>query len=877
MQEQYAKLKAKYPDTILLYRLGDFYETFDQDAHIAAKVLGITLTGRGKGDNRRDMAGIPFHALKNYLPKLVSAGYKVALADQLSEPKPGGLVDRGITDVITPGVVVDQELLSKNEANYLAVINLNKTRKGTESAIILYDIGTGRLRALEINNDAPALPKLLSELEKYRPKELLIGELDLESYKAYLNKSQLAALKLISTGPQTDFHTGNAFSELCEHYRLNSLKSWGIENTSLLLGALNGLRKYLEDNLRKQLSLDELKLVLPQSRVHMPWSSYKALEIFADGNGNQTNSLYSLLNQTITQQGARQLQEWLLNPTLDGGLLNWRLGSIQQLLSQEPELINKLRASLEAQPEYDRLIVKTRLARVKPWDLKAMALGIKALVNLQSDLKTKLNNQESSALANLLNFDLTDLKTLAETLDSKLLDGRNDLSQPGFINPDTDADLQAIMAEVTKGKEFLRELEQAEIARSGISSLKLRYNKIFGYYIEISKSNLAKVPENYLRKQTLVNAERFVTEELQEWEEKILFNAERRLQCEQKIYQDLITLAAGKLELLSALNQIIAELDVIFSLSLVAKFHNFSRPSFGTHVEVSGLKHPVLAAKLQEKFIANDLKFSDVQKVILLTGPNMAGKSTYIRSMAILQLMAQIGSFVPAQIAQLTIVDAIFTRVGAADNLSQNESTFMVEMSELAYILQYASADSLIILDEVGRGTATYDGVSLAWALLEHLSQKLKAKTLFATHYHELTSLEKLLANVKNYFVEAIPGKELTFTHKVLSGASSKSFGVAVAKLAGINSEITDRAASILKVLERANELKKTTSTELNYQQLGFNELTEPAEIHNTPQIDPAVEAKLEAMDELLKLDLNQTTPLELMQKFAQLQEDWVS
>lgn len=876
MQQQFTEVKRSYPDAIVLFRLGDFYETFDDDAKHAAKVLGITLTGRGQGANRRPMAGIPHHALNNYLPKLVAAGCKVVIVDQTSEPQPGKLVERAVTDIITPGAIIDENLLTGNQNNFLASVYLFKDKQHDRAATLLVDVGTNDVYAYELGELAQDLAQLKELLARYQVKEIVVNEQGWQRKKEFFTKSHFPSVELFNTTPDIDFDLTEASSLLAEKWGYNSLQAWGISKKSPIIGCINSLYKYLRDYLKKELTLERLQLINPQETVHLAWNTLKSLEVFEDSQRGD-NSLVSHLDQTLTAAGRRKLYSWLLNPLLDREQLTYRLVSVELLKTKlaVTDLAEAVTALLAAQPDYDRFWTKANYDRLKPHDLWRWGQGVLAVTNWQqSQAKSDSSNLFTNIWDKLARFNLTELAKVAAEFDRALNPGLSNLSEPGFIKPEYDQELAALVEEAASGHSLLQKLQAAEIARTGINNLKVKYNKVFGYYIEVSNANLDKVPAHYVRKQTLVNAERFITDELKKWEERALSIHEIRLRKEQAIFADLLSRLPQVKAISQDLGQLLSELDCLVSLAKVALKYNYVKPEFNVEsaeVEVKGLRHPVLAAQLEAKFVVNDLQFSASECFKLITGPNMAGKSTYIRSVGILQLLAQIGSFVPAESARLNLVDGIFTRVGASDNLSQNESTFMVEMIEMGYILKHASSKSLIILDEVGRGTSTYDGVSLAWALVEHLSQKIKAFTLFATHYHELTELAKTLSGVKNFYVEVIPREKLFFTHKVKPGALNKSFGVAVAKMAGIDSEIINRAAEILMVLEKENDVKRIAKLDLNYNQPG---LLSPLTItEQTQQLTAETEQRLAEFAKLLELDLGKLTPLELMNKLAQLQE----
>lgn len=887
VQIQYLEVKGKYPDSLILFRMGDFYETFNEDAERAARILGITLTSRGLGENRQPMAGIPYHALPNYLPKLIAAGVKAVIVDQKSAAVPGQLVKREVSEIISPGVIIDESLLAQGENNYIAAVFQTKYQKQEIIPVVLADISTGEILATIISDETSNLEILRDLVAKYKVKELYLSTKLHQTYKHLFTKAYCPTVQLFNTGEDSEFKVEVAAREIKEALDLNSFKSWGISDDSPILGSLNALRRYLLDYYQKSLNLERFEILNTKSNVNIPNSTYRALEVFADSTGGINSCLSVHLDQTHTAVGKRLLRSWLLNISRDLAEINWRHDSVAQILKliKSTETESQLLEFLKNQPDQQRFLSRLTIGRVGPSDLLALANGIEKLQTFQVKIKQELDLSQNTALNSVIEFKLGELVKIAQEYKQAIVPGFHQTVEPGFINPDYHSELKSITSQSENAKQFLQNLEKQEIEKTGISSLKVRYNKVFGYYIEISKSNVSKVPAHYIRKQTLVNAERYITDELKVWEEKVLNAYDYRLNLEKQIFAELVSkLGAEVCEQIYNLSELIAKLDVICGFALLAKAENYVRPAFEVgsedrhFLQIEEMKHPVLAKILRDKYISNDLKFTSSDHVHLLTGPNMAGKSTYIRSVAILQLMAQLGSFVAAKSAILPIVDGIYTRVGASDNLSQNESTFMVEMVEMAYIMRQATSKSLVILDEVGRGTSTYDGVALAWSLVECLAQSIKAYTLFATHYHELTDLEKMLPGVANYYVEVVPGQRLVFTHKVKKGSLNKSFGVAVAKMAGISAKVIARATEIQHTLEKENRLKNAKSTQLNSQQLGFlssvplnSEHDVQVASENTLTLSAEDAAKLETFEKIRQLDLNNLTPMEAVYQLSQL------
>lgn len=888
MQKQYNEIKAQYPGALLLFRLGDFYECFDENAEQASKILGIALTKRGKGENKRPMAGIPHHALNNYLPKLVQAGVKVVIVDQVSTPEPGKLVEREVTEVISPGAVVDENLLKDVRTNYLAAVNLELKRGSRRAGVILVDVGTGEILAQELEDLSGNLTELREFLGSYRARELLISEKNRSLIEEHLSENSLPNLAAREFLPAADFAATESWQYLTTSYELASLKGFGIGEDSLLVGALAALKRYLETELHKQLKLEQLQLLRPREFTDVPVTSYRALDVFRDSSGGTADSLFTHLNHTRTPGGARLLEEWLLQVERRYPVLAKRWLSVAEFCEfrRETELAAKLAEFLDYQPDYARMTVKYDYNRMRPADVYQLGRGIQLVAEFATACGSEYSCKEGGFLADLTSFDFKKLLELAQNLTDTAVEGVYSTAEPGFINPESDARLAELASETKNTQQFLEDLRTREAEATGIQSLKVSYNKVFGYYLEVSKTHTDKVPSHYVRKQTLVNAERYITDELKQWEDKLSSNFERRLVLEQKLWTGLLDQIAPHREQLLELGRLIAIVDVLVGFADLAVMHGYVQPEVvdtdqsetsESEVVWEGVSHPVLKAKLGANYVPNSVRFKQNESFYVITGPNMAGKSTYIRSVAIAQLMAQIGSFVPAASAKIKLVDGIYTRVGAADNLAQNESTFMTEMLGLAQILRGATADSLVILDEVGRGTSTYDGVALAWALTEHFSQKINCQVLFATHYHELIELEQTLPGVKNLFVEATTNRgKLVFTHKVKPGSLNKSFGVAVAKLAGVDSDLVARAAEVLKELERTHDKSGLSGTSLNYQQLGLlNPITRETTETKSPQEDSEEDSQAAQAKEILaaieKLDLDNTPPIQVVAKLQQI------
>jgi DNA mismatch repair protein MutS len=889
MQKQYNSIKKKHQGSIVLFRLGDFYEAFNEDAKKISKILGITLTGRGKGENRVPMAGIPHHALDKYLPKLVKNGLKIVIADQVGDVESGKLVEREVTEVITPGMIVDENLIAGKANNFLAVVLVDFNKKKTEisSYICLFDASTSDIFLMDIRNDDENLSKLVESINKFECREIVVNESAFKEFsvgreggKDIFTKNFFPKVDLFETMLDTEFDLDIGLEELKDAFDLNSLQSWGIDKNDKFIGVINACRRYLLDNEKQLFSLDKLKVIDTQKIVNIPWTTYRSLDILLDSQGSEENSLINHMDLTQTTSGRRKLHEWFINVEMDLSEITLRLDSVAEVLkiTESQEDRQGLEDFLKSQVDYERFITKMQYNRLTPNRLKDFAKSILEAHDYQGHAES-LEGKEKTILNQFKRFQLENLEKLAKKLDEAIVEGFNDFSEYGFINSEYNDELEKIVKESTEGKNYLKNLEKEEMQKTGITSLKVNYNKVYGYYIEVSKSNLSKVPDHYVRKQTLVNAERFITEELKKWEERILKIREIRLEKEKEIFDELVEEIKPFISQLEEFGDIIARLDCVVAFAFIAKKYDYVRPEFKDKRDtlIKAVRHPMLSAKLGFDYIPNDVEFSSSQKLLLITGPNMSGKSTYIRSIGLIQFLAQIGSYVPAKKANLHISDGIYTRVGANDNIVQNQSTFMVEMTEMSYISKHATDKSLIILDEVGRGTSTYDGVALAWALVENISQVIKANCLFATHYHELTMLEKILSNVKNYYFSVHPSKNLVFTHKIKRGSINRSFGVEVAKMAGIHEKVIKRAKEVQTLLEKENSVSGVSKDKLNYFQRSFElSLSEKQVSKEVDQkenvIDEQTKKYLEFAKKIKDLDLNKLTPIELFKKISDFQ-----
>ncbi|HSU85465.1 MAG TPA: DNA mismatch repair protein MutS [Chthoniobacterales bacterium] len=801
MMQQYQRLRASVPaDTLLLFRLGDFYELFFEDAKAASGLLNLALTKR----NEVPMCGMPYHAAQGYIAKLITAGRRVAICDQTSEPQQGKIVTRDITQIISAGTVSDLDLLESKRANYLAAIFVDDGVFGFAYA----DLSTGEFRLMELADRRA----LLDSLARVAPSELLISdrqEREFGEFESALPYDHYAFL------PE------NARFTLCEHFKVKSLDGFGCSDLPQAIAAAGAIIHYLKHQLRRKIDhLASLRCDAPDDHVLLDAATQANLELVSS-RGLRDTSLLAALDRTATPMGGRRLRNWILQPIRDLEELKCRQQMIADLL-REPDLLASLRESLQTIRDLERASGRLSQASGNARDLVALKLSIEQIPNLRRELQklldrlsfgaNRLNDSgNANSLAERLQSELREMPALTSRLGAALLDDPPlALKEGGMFRDGFNPQLDELRRASREGKNWITELQEREIARTGIKSLKVRFNSVFGYFIEITKSNLASVPADYARKQTTVGGERFITPELKQMEAQILGADERARHLEYQLFQTLREEILGELAPIQQTANAIAILDALCSLGETARLFHYCRPELDESLRLclKDARHPVLDQNLaEEKFVPNDIDLDGEKlRLAIITGPNMAGKSTYIRQVALIVLMAQIGSFVPASSAQIGLVDRIFTRVGANDDLSRGQSTFMVEMNETANIVNNATARSLVILDEIGRGTSTFDGLSIAWSVAEFLHDTIKARTLFATHYHELTKLAEVRSGVGNFNVAVREWNEqIIFLRKIIPGGADKSYGIQVARLAGLPREILDRAKEILSHLESPN------------------------------------------------------------------------
>ncbi len=801
MMQQYQRLRKSIPaDTLLLFRLGDFYELFFEDAKEASVLLNVALTKR----NQVPMCGVPYHAAPTYIAKLIKAGRRVAICDQTSEPQPGKIVSRDITQIISAGTVSELNLLDAKRANYLGAVYADNDTFGFAYA----DLTTGEFRLTELQGRQ----SLLDQLARVAPSELLVSA---------EQKNSLGQVEHALEYDSYAFLPEHASYTLCEHFQVKSLDGFGCTHVPQAIAAAGAIVHYLKHQLRRKIDhLSSLKCDAPTDFVLLDAATQANLEL-VESRGTRDTSLLAALDRTVTPMGARKLRTWILQPLRDLTELGCRQQMIADLL-QEPDLLSSIRSELKSIRDVERAVGRLSQASGNARDLVSLKASLEQIPKLKAELQNMLDRLafgtdrvskpgEIELLAQRLQNYIHEMPALAEKLSKALMDDPPlPLKEGGIFRDGYDSDLDQLRNASRDGKNWISQLQEREIATTGIKSLKVRYNSVFGYFIEITKSNLASVPENYTRKQTTVGGERFITPELKEMEGKILGADERARNLEYELFQKLRDETLRDLGPIQRTAEAIATLDAICSLAETARLFNYCRPTLNESLRlvIKDGRHPVLDQNLvEEKFVPNDTALDGENvRLAIVTGPNMAGKSTYIRQVALIALMAQTGSFVPAERAEVGLVDRIFTRVGANDDLARGQSTFMIEMNETSNIVNNATERSLVILDEIGRGTSTFDGLSIAWSVAEFLHDKIKARTLFATHYHELTKLASQRKGVCNLNVAVREWNEqIIFLRKIVPGGADKSYGIQVARLAGLPKEILDRAKEILSHLENPN------------------------------------------------------------------------
>lgn len=858
MMRQFYDLKAKHPDAIMLFRCGDFYETYCDDAILASEILGITLTKRSNGKTDTfapiEMAGFPFHALDTYLPKLIRAGKRVAICDQLEDPKlTKKLVKRGITELVTPGVSINDNVLDYKENNFLAAVHFGKPMCG----VAFLDISTGEFLTAEGTFDY--IDKLLIN---FQPKEVLY-ERGMKSRFEECFGSKHLTFELDDWVFTDEF----AYERLTKHFETKNLKGFGISHLRSGVIAAGAVLHYLSVTLHTQIShIRNISRIEEERYVRLDKFTIRSLELLGSMHEGGS-SLLSVIDRTVTAMGARLLKRWMVFPLKDKKPIEERLDIVEYYF-REPEFRDIIDENLRQIGDLERIISKVAAARVSPRELVQLKLALQAIEPIK-----KACEASSNAVLKQIGAQLDCCADIRDRIASEIVpEPPLLLNKGGVIADGINEELDELRAIAYNGKDYLMQLQQRESERTGIPSLKISFNNVFGYYIEVRNTYKDNVPDEWIRKQTLVNAERYITQELKQYEEKILGAEEKILSLENRIYSELVSSLAEYINSIQVDASHLARLDVLLSFANISRAYKYIRPqiSEGDILDIKQGRHPVIERQMAvgESYIPNDLYLdSEKQQIIIVTGPNMAGKSALLRQTALITLLAQIGCFVPADSATIGLVDKIFTRVGASDNISAGESTFMVEMTEAANILNNLSPRSLVLFDELGRGTSTYDGMSIAWAIVEHIheSQKGRARTLFATHYHELNEMEKSFSRIKNYnvSVKEIDGRVI-FLRKLMPGGSEHSFGIHVAKLAGMPKSIVKRSEQILAKLEASSsrgDIRTVPTSEIADSregvQLSFFQLDDPV--------------LASVRDEILGIDINNLTPIEALNKLNEI------
>jgi DNA mismatch repair protein MutS len=853
MRQQYLRIKKQYPDTIVFFRLGDFYETFDDDAKLVAQVCDIVLTSRPVGKNQRvPLAGVPYHSVEGYIATLLQAGHKVAMVEQVGEVPARGLVEREVVRVVTPGTVVEPSLLDERRNNYLASLVV----EGNGAGLAYADITTGEFATTQITGSDVAR-RILEEIDRLQPAEVVTSEPEMVEGKQHPG-SPVSSLT-VTDYERWPFELETARQALLDHFEVGSLDGFGLAGLPLAVRAAGGLVHYLGETQRARLEqLSSLHTYSTDQFMMLDVATRRNLELTETlRRAAVQGSLLGVLDATVTSMGGRLLHRWLSQPLLDLDRLNQRLDTVEAFYHDTP-VRTRLRALLKGVSDLERLTSRVVQGIARPRDLLGIRQSLEALPQIQEPLAQMSDKVEflSSVLGLDLCQDVVALVAQAITDDPPVT-----LSTGGVIRQGFSAELDNISAASRDAKSWVADLEKQERARTGIKNLKVGYNKVFGYYLEVTKANADRVPEEYIRKQTLVNAERYITPQLKEYESLILNAQERILDLEGRIYRQVLDQVAAAADRLSAIARTLAHLDVYTNLAEVALMQRYVRPQLSTDGEVliAAGRHPVVErTQREEPFVPNDVHFSKDAAILIVTGPNMAGKSTFLRQVALIVLMAQIGSFVPADEAQIGLVDRIFTRIGAQDEISAGQSTFMVEMVETANLLNHATTRSLLVLDEIGRGTSTYDGISIAWAVVEHIHNhpRLRCKTLFATHYHELTQLADLLPHIRNFNVAVAEERgKVAFLRRVVPGGADRSYGIHVAQLAGLPKPIIHRAEEILEDLEEEARAPGSTRRTVEVRQLPLFATSSPI------------------LKALQQLDVSTMTPLEAISKLYELQK----
>jgi len=864
LMKQYQQIKAKYPDTILLFRMGDFYETFEEDARITSEVLGIVLTKRGNGAaGETPLAGFPYHALDAYLPKLLRAGHRVAICEQLENPKlaKGAIVKRDVIEVVTPGIAFSEKILDQKQNNYLASVALSSPLANSNDKVgyAFVDVSTGEFGVSEF-----PLKQLKEQILSVRPQELLVQKRDIEAVKSILG-NQLPVL--YTKVDDWVYNYDYCYELLIGHFKTQTLKGFGIEEMDVGIVAAGAVMNYLQE--MQKANIPHVKRIVPydiSEFMVLDASTKRNLEITTSISGQNEGTLFSVIDKTITPMGGRTLKQWVNRPLKNVQPIRERLEAVSELVNKS-NIRNKIGEELKSVGDLERLIAKIATARANPREIKQLSVMLSVIPQLKLCL-----DEFKSSLLRKVKSELDPLEDLIGKINRVISDDPPlTINEGGVIREGYCEELDEIRSMAHGAKDWIARLQQVERERTGIPSLKIGYNSVFGYYIEITNAHKNKIPSDYIRKQTLTNAERYITPELKEYEEKILNSEEKIIEIETRIFNELRQEIAGYADVVQKNARAIATIDCIVALAEVAVENNYVLPEVddSTVIEIKDGRHPVIEKLLPpgEHYTPNDTFLSnDSDQILIITGPNMSGKSSYLRQVGLIVLLAQIGSFVPARSAHIGVVDRIYTRVGASDSIASGESTFLVEMHEAASIVNTASNRSLILLDEIGRGTSTFDGISIAWAITEYLHDKIGAKALVATHYHELNELANLFPRIKNYKVDVREyGDKVIFLHKLKQGFADHSYGIQVAQMAGLPEEITERAKSILRNLENSDfviEVKGVKKQDMK-------KFASPMQLTMFEFKDK------ELYERLRKIEIENITPLEALQILADLKK-WI-
>ena len=859
MMSFYLDLKENYKDAIVLFRLGDFYEMFFDDAIKASRILDITLTGRDCGlEKRAPMCGVPYHAVDSYIAKLIAAGEKVAICEQLSDPKTTkGMVDRDVIRVITPGTVIEDNILDEKKNNYIASIYIDNNC----AAIAWADVSTGEFNCFELSSNKVLIEDMLVTIN---PAEIITNSVSFPIVSE-IPSIRMGRLPKPYNYIDSAYNYGNAYKKLLDSFKTQSLQIFECEGNKPIVSVAGSLMEYISDTQKRALChINGLKLIKNNNFMFLDTATRRNLEITQNSRDSKRyGSLLWVIDKTKTSMGARMLRNWMDQPLINSKKINARLDGVESLINNNP-LRTELVESLKQIKDIERIVSKVAYKSVNPKELRTLGESLAILPQIKAALKT-----ENSRILTKIYNNIDEMRDVSELLLKAIKSDCKTLLREGdFIADGFNVDLDNLRNARANGREILAKIEAEEKASTGIKNLKVGYNKVFGYYIEVTNSSKEKVPYRYVRKQTLANAERYITEELKQVEDMVLGADEKALALELKIFDEIIAVIKENTSALKISANAVAQLDTLISFAEVSLENNYCKPIISTDLDSKG-RHPVVEKIIGlNQFVPNDFIIDKKEnRTMIITGPNMAGKSTYMRSVAIITLLAHIGCFVPAESAEIEVTDRIFTRIGASDDLVFGQSTFMMEMTEVATILKNATDKSLLILDEIGRGTSTCDGLSIAWAVIEYVTNNFKTKTLFSTHYHELTELEGMLDGIKNYkiMVREIDG-QVIFTHKITRGGANKSFGIEVARLAGIPQTVLDRATTISKKLEQ-NEILKDTNSIL----LDSKNIFEKDDIKQLSFFENSISDEI--IDILKSIDTDNITPMQALRELSDLKE----